>query len=91
MSALFEFFALLVKRVFIAALLLGGLLLGLLIAIKVLLVMLILRLFRGAARPSVARPAQGNVIEGEFSVVSPPHNRATILMATPVKSAPRAP
>jgi len=91
MSALFEFLGTLVKRVFIAAFLIGGLLLGLLIAVKVLLVMMILRLFRGSPRPAAIRPVQGDVIEGEFSVVSPAQGRATILMGTPVKTVPRAP
>ena len=81
MSALFEFLGILVKRLFIAAFLIGGLLLGMLIAIKVLIVMTIVHLVRRLRGPRAsARPAEGNVFEGEYSVVKPASNRATILM-----------
>lgn len=85
MSALFEFLGILVKRLFIAVFLIGGLLLGMLIAIKILIVMTIVHLvrrFRGPAKPPAASHA-GNVFEGEYSVVKPAANRATVLMVPP--------
>lgn len=85
MSALFEFLGILVKRLFIAVFLVGGLLLGMLIAIKVLIVMAIVHLVRRLRGPRAAatRPTEGNVFEGEYSVVKPASNRATILMVQP--------
>lgn len=93
MSALFDVLGTVVKRLFIAALLLGGLLLGLLIALKVLIVVMVLRLVRRFRGP-VAKPEAGNVLEGEFSVVKPVTERASVLMVEPPTRAaptPRAP
>ncbi len=91
MSDLLEFFGLLVKRLFIAALLLAGLALGLLIAIKVLIVMTVVHFIRRLRGPR-AKPAPSNVFEGEYSVVKPTSNRATMLMVlVPGKTAPDTP
>jgi hypothetical protein len=84
MSALFDFLAILVKRLLIAVFLVGGLLLGMLIAIKVLIVVSIVHLVRRLRGPRAkAGSAKGNVFEGEYSVVDPDSNRATILMVQP--------
>jgi hypothetical protein len=86
MTALFDFFGTLIKRIFIALFLIGGLLLGLLIAIKVLIIFAVLRLIRAFRAPR-AKPAVGNVFDGEYSVVKPrTAPRATVLMVEPRKT-----
>lgn len=91
MIALFDFLGTLVKRTLIAVFLLGGLLIGLLIAIKVLIVIALVRLYRSLRGPS-RKPAVGNVFEAEYTVVNPVDRRATLLMVPPSKSAaPGAP
>jgi hypothetical protein len=91
MIALFDFLGTLVKRLLIAVFLLGGLLLAMLIAIKVLIVMAIVRFFRGRRTPS-SPSAAGNVFDGEYSVVKPgAASRATVLMVEPSKTSSGAP
>ena len=91
MSSLFELFGLLVKRLFFAALLVGALLLGMLIAIKVLIVMAIVHFVRRLRGPR-AKPAPGKVFEGEYSVIKHTDSRATMLMGqAPTKTSPDAP
>ena len=85
MSALFDLLGIIVKRLFIAAFLLGGLLLGLLIAIKVLIVLAIVKLVRRFRGPRASAPI-GNVFEGEYSVVKPTADRATVLMVERAKA-----
>jgi hypothetical protein len=89
MSALFDFLGTLAKRLLIAAFVLGGLLLGMLIALKVLIVMGIVHLVRRLRGPR--RAGAGNVFEGEYSVVKPATTRATVLMVEPIKPSPGAP
>jgi hypothetical protein len=90
MSALLDIVATVLKRLAIALFLVGGLLLGMLIALKVLIVMSIVHLVRRGrgARP---KPVPGNVFEGEYSVVKPGASRATVLMAAPSKPVSPAP
>ncbi len=90
MSALLDFVATVLKRLAIALFLVGGLLLGMLIALKVLIVVAIVHLVRRMRGPR-PRTEQGNVFEGEYSVVKPLASRASILMAAPTKPVSRTP
>ncbi|MGD9584719.1 MAG: hypothetical protein AB7V26_13760 [Lysobacterales bacterium] len=80
MPGLFVWMARLVKASLLALLLIGGLLIGLLIAIKVLLVFLLLRLWRRTHPAAVRDGGTGQVFDAEFTVVPTPPGRASVLV-----------
>lgn len=88
MSGMFDVLGILFKRLFVAFFVVGGLLLGMLIAVSTLIAITVVQLVRRVRGPRSPSPAagNGNVFEGEYSVVEPTEHRATILMVPPPKS-----
>lgn len=81
MSGLFEVFGVLLKRLLVACFVVGGLMLGMFVATGTLLAISVVQFVRRLRGPRAQPTAQqGNVFEGEYSVVKPSNDRATILM-----------
>jgi len=80
LSSGFSFLIGLVKFALLATLLLAGLLLGLLITIKVLLVLIVIKIWRTFRTTPPPSQHRGQVFDGDFRVVTPSPGRATVLM-----------
>jgi hypothetical protein len=81
---MFDALGILIKRLLLAFFVVGGLMLGMFVAIGTLMAITVMQLVRRLRGPQVQSAAsQGNVFEGEFSVVKPDSNRASILMVPP--------
>lgn len=80
MSVVFDGMARLVKASLLVVLLIGGLLIGLLIAIKVLLALLLLKVWRRHHPTTTAASGAGQTFDAEFTVVTTPAGRASVLV-----------
>lgn len=87
-DSFFGFIGTLLKRAFMAIFLLGGLLLGLLIAIKVALVIFIMRTWCAFRTSPTTSSSRGQTLEGEYTVINPQPRSDTMINVDSAKQNP---